>query len=389
MAERVQIGQHRDIVTETREKSMQPMTSIERVRATLDRKPVDRLPAHESFWRETTLRWRSEGHLREDENPYEHFDLDLALAGWPRLVADLDFEPVVLEETEETILKLDGNGAKLRWMKNKGNAPEHVDFTVKDRAGWEEHVRPKLVAFDDRRVPYDDYRAGREHAAEQQRFFMWHGIAPFECMHPMCGHEYMLMGMAMDPDWVKDMVTVYADVTITVMEELFSKVGNPDGVWFYEDMGFKQRPFMSPEMYAEIVQPGHKKLFDFAHSQGLKVIVHSCGFVEPLVPGLIEAGMDCLQAMEVKAGMDVVHLAEQYGDRIAFCGGLDVRELISNDPARIDTEMDRVIPRLLDLGAGYIVHTDHSVPSEVDFASMAHWYEKARSYETAGAVVGG
>ena len=99
---------------------MQSMTSIERVAATLDRAPVDRLAAFESFWSETRKRWCQEGHVAEGESLYDHFDLDIRCAGWPKLVADLDFEPLVLEETEETILRLDGNGAKLRWMKNKG-----------------------------------------------------------------------------------------------------------------------------------------------------------------------------------------------------------------------------------------------------------------------------
>ncbi len=68
---------------------------------------------------------------------------------------------------------------------------------------------------------------------------------------------------------------------------------------------------MSPAMYKEIIWPAHKQTFDYATRQGLPVIVHSCGFVEPLVPGLIEAGMDCLQAMEVKAGMDMLRLCKQ------------------------------------------------------------------------------
>jgi uroporphyrinogen decarboxylase len=256
---------------------MQPMTSVERVTATLNRAPVDRLAASESFWGETRGRWVAEGHVPDGEDLHDHFDLDIRCGGWPKFVGDLDFESVILEETEETILRLDGNGAKLRWMKNKGNAPEHVDFTVKDRATWEKHVREHLVAFDERRVPYEEYGTARASAAAGRRFFCWHGVAPFECMHPVCGHEYMLMGMAMDPEWIQDMVSVYVDLTIKVMEELFSKVGKPDGVWFYEDMGFKERPFMSPDMYRDLIQPGHARLFDFAHSQGLKVIVHSCG----------------------------------------------------------------------------------------------------------------
>ena len=74
------------------------------------------------------------------------------------------------------------------------------------------------------------------------------------------------MGMALDPDWVKDMVDTYSDLTVNLMEILFAEEGLPDGIWFSEDMGFKERPFMSPDMYREIIQPGHKKTFDFCHS---------------------------------------------------------------------------------------------------------------------------
>jgi hypothetical protein len=146
----------------------------------------------------------------------------------------------------------------------------------------------------------------------------------------------MLMGMALDPDWVKDMVNTYAELTLELQEILFSEEGYPDGIWYYEDMGFKERPFMSPAMYKEIIQPGHKLTFDYAHSKGIPVLVHSCGFVEPLVPGLIEAGMDCLQVIEVKAGMDLLRLYRNFGEKLSFMGGIDVRVLYSRRrPTRI------------------------------------------------------
>ena len=136
---------------------------------------------------------------------------------------------------------------------------------------------------------------------------------------------------------------------------------------------------MSPQMYREIVQPGHTMLFGDAHRRGLRVMVHSCGYVEPLVPGLIEAGMDCLQAMEVKAGMDLPRLYSRFGDRIAFFGGLDVRTLISNDRAAIDAEMDaKMLPVLRGRG-GYILHSDHSIPPEVEHETLRYFQERGRS----------
>jgi len=316
--------------------------------------------------------------LGENKNMTSHFDLDFYGGGWLSMVADLDFEPVVIDETEETKLTFDGNGAKLRRMKHKGNCPEHVDFTVKDRIGWEEHIKPFLLKPDRRRIPFENYRNSKQRAAQENRFFTWGGLGPFECIHSMCGHEHMLVGMAMDPDWVKDMVMTYCRLIIHLLEILFEEEGVPDGAWVYEDLGFKQRPFISPDMYREIIQDGYALLFDFFHSKGLNVIFHSCGFVEPLVPGLIEAGMDCLQALEVKAGMDMLRLADQFGDRIAFMGNIDVRELISNDTQRIDREMEKKIVPMVEKGYSYILHSDHSILPEVDYKSMVHWFEKGR-----------
>jgi len=354
------------------------MTSIERMQAVLERKPVDRLPIAVSPWWATVERWRAEGHVKPDEDVAEHFGQDLRSGGWLNSVAKLDFQPVTIEETEETILQLDGNGAKLRRHKLHDSTPEHVDFTVRDRASWEEHAKPYLTGVDRRRIPFQGYRDAKNYAAERQRFFCWGGVAPFEQMHPLCGHEYMLIGMALDPDWVKDMVNTYTDLTINHLELLFAEEGKPDGFFFYEDMGFKNRPFMSPAMYSEIMLPGHKRLFDFAHSLGCKVIVHSCGYVEPLVPGLIEAGMDCLQAIEVKAGMDLPTLYKKFGDNIAFFGGMDVRTLISNDRAKINEELEKKLTPIVRGGGGYILHTDHSEPPEIDHETMHYFIDRAQ-----------
>ena len=254
-----------------------------------------------------------------------------------------------------------------------------LGFEVIDRETWEDFARPRLVEFDRRRIPFEAYRQARSVAAERQRFFCWAGVAPFEQMHPLCGHENMLAGMALDPDWVKDMVQTYADLTLRHLEVLVAEEGKPDAFFFYEDMGLKARPFMSPAMYREIIQPGHQQLFDFAHAQGCRVIVHSCGYVEPLVPGLIEAGMDCLQAMEVKAGMDLPTLYSRFGDQIAFYGGIDVRTLISNDRAAIDAEMDTKILPVVTGGGGYVLHSDHSEPPEVDYETMCYFVERGRA----------
>lgn len=357
---------------------MTEMTHKERFLAAVSRKPVDLLPHGDGLWGETHKKYLEQKKIVEGEDMVRHFDMSWRGAGWLNSTGDLDFADQTIEENEETVLKLNGNGAKLRWWKKKSGTPEHVDFAVQERTAWEQLIKPHLLKLDRRRVPFEWFRNEKKVAADEKRAFLWQGVAPFEQIHPVCGHEYMLLGMAMDPDWVKDMAMTFADMTIMCLETLFAEEGAPDAMWFFEDMGFKERPFMSPAMYEELIMPAHKKLFDFSHSKGLKVIVHSCGFVEPLIPGLINAGMDCLQAMEVKAGMDMPRIAKQYGHKISFCGNIDIRVLATNDRKLIDEELNRKIIPVLKMGSGFILHTDHSIPPEVEHDTLEYFFQHGR-----------
>jgi len=349
------------------------MTGRERIANILQRKPVDRIGLYEHFWSDTHKVWTEQGHIAEDESFVDHFGFDMEMA-WPfNMIADLDFEEEIIEETEETLLTRNGNGAVFRRHKLHDATPEHVDFMVRDRSGWLEHIRPKLKP-ERRRVNFEAYREARERARQAGRFFAWSGVNVFEIMKDVCGHEHMLVGMALDPDWVRDMADTYARLTVQLQEILFAQEGYPDGIWYYEDMGFKQRPFMSPQMYREIVLPAHKHTMEFARSHRLPVIVHSCGFVEPLVPGLIEAGIDCLQVIEVKAGMDLLKLYREFGDQLSFMGGIDVRVLYTNDRALVDAELEAKIPTVMG-SFGYVLHSDHSIPNTVHYDTYRYFIQ--------------
>lgn len=357
---------------------MSPMTGYERVRNTLDGKPVDYLPCYDSLWGETVDRWRADGSIGKDDDPYLLLNMDLRGSASINSMADLDFEWVRLAEDEDTFTRRDGNGAVMRRHKHHESCPEHVDYLVKDRESWEAHIKPHLLELDRRRIPFEAYRKGKEHAAKHQLFFSLWDVAPFEQMQTLCGHETLLAGMALDPEWVQDMTMTYARMTIRHWEVLMAEEGKPDAMWFGEDLGYKFKPFMSPRMYEEILQPGHKLLFDWAHDHGMTVFVHSCGFVEPLVPGLLRAGMDFLQALEVKAGMDMRRLRTQVGNTLGLVGNIDARVLISNDRALIDAEMDAKLPEILSNGARYILMSDHSIPPQVDFATMQYFFARGR-----------
>jgi len=350
------------------------MNGYERISNILKHKPVDRIGIFEHFWPDTHKSWSLQGHIGENENLTDHFNFDMEMHWSFNMVGNLNFINEIVEETEETILIRDGNGALLRRHKLHDSTPEHVDFLVKTREEWEKHIKPYLKP-DPERISFEGYRLTKEHAKQSGKFFCWCGVNVFELMHPVCGHEHMLVGMALDPEWIIDMVDTYSDLTIKLQEMLFEQEGYPDGLFYYEDMGFKARPFFSADMYEEIIQPGHKKTIDFAHSKGLPVIMHSCGMVEPLLPGMISSGIDCLQVIEVKAGMDLLRIHEKYGSQIALMGGIDVRKLYTNDKKEIDKELEDKIP-VAKNGFGYVLHSDHSIPKTVDYEIFKYYIEK-------------
>ena len=350
------------------------MTGKERITRILGHQSVDRIGLFEHFWNDTHKTWEEQGHCRTEDSYEELFGFDIQEWWTFNLVADMDFVPKIVREDENTYTTLDGNGATLRRYKSHDTTPEHVDFMVKDRVLWEERIKP-LLKPDPRRIDFLAYRKAKHQAAEAGRFFTWSGVNVFECMHPVCGHEYMLMGMIEDPEWIEDMVDTYATLTVELQKLLFEQEGYPDGIWYYEDMGYKGSPFMSPAMYRELIKPGHIKTIGYAKELNLPVIMHSCGFVEPLLPDMIDAGIDCLQAMEVKAGMDLLRIHKNYGKQIALMGGIDVRALYSNDRAVIDAELEAKIPKVKD-GFGYILHSDHSIPNTVDYETYRYFINK-------------
>lgn len=350
------------------------LTGIERMQNILKHKPVDRIGLYEHFWGDTHRAWMDAGKVQQDTIFSREFGQDMDECWALNLVADIDFKPQILEETETTVLMLDGNGAKLRRHKQHDTTPEHVGYNIETREDWEEKIKPLLVP-DERRINYEAYRKMRTYCRENNKFFVLSGINVFEAIHPLIGHVNFMINMIDDPEWIEDMVKTYSGLILSLQEILFEKEGMPDGIWYYEDMGYKGSPFMSPRMYEEMILPGHKRTFEHAHARNLPVIVHSCGFVEPLLKGLVEAGMDMLQVIEIKAGMDLLRIHKQYGEKIGLMGGIDVRTLYSNNFDIIDKELESKIP-LVKEGFGYVLHSDHSIPCTVNYDTYLHFIEK-------------
>jgi len=354
------------------------LSSYNRMRAVLYGESIDRIPVAEDFWWDTIEKWTRDGHILPGESMVEHFDLDADRNGLINSYIEPNFQSVLLEEDEDKVLYLDGNGATLRHHKKHSSTPEHVGYKIIDRDTWETFAKPALASLDRCRIPFLAYRDLRKKMKEQERFFMNDAFGPFEMMQRLVGHEVLLLNMALDPEWVKDMVITYAQFNIIHWEELFSEEGLPDSTWIADDLGFKDKPFMSPDMFEDMMLPGYEIMINYLHSKGLKVVLHSCGYIQPLLPLLIDIGIDCYEAIEYKAGTDMRKLFTSYGNKIVYFGNIDTRVLESNDIELIKKELNDKIKPIIQNNGRYILHSDHSISPKVEYKTFCRYLEIGR-----------
>jgi len=239
-----------------------------------------------------------------------------------------------------------------------------IGFTITTRELWEEH-KPRMV-WNESRVKWDQQLQANK-AATEGGFFRTMNFGPgFTKMCNLVGPEELMIAMVEDPDWVKDMFMTDAELCVACAEQMMARGFEFDAGWVFDDLGHKLRSFFSPAMYRELLWPAHKLICDCFKSRGMKMLLHSCGYVMNLIPLIIDAGFDVIQPLEVKAGNDMLALKKEYGDRLAFMGGIDVRAMADPDPAVIENEISSKIPAMKE-GGGYIYHSDHSVPDNVSF----------------------
>jgi len=334
------------------------MNSRERILKTLRHEEPDRVPIHDSPWLSTISRWQKEG-LPAEIPVEEYFDYEMVL-----FKADLTprFPIKVIERTDEFIVETTPFGGVRRNFRDYSTTPEVIEWPVKSRPDWDQ-IKERLTP-DYTRVDWVTDLANFQRAHGAGTFICYCGAVGYDRFQSYVKSEQLLMLMITEPDWARDMFTTHARLAIQMAEMMMSNGFAFDGAFLYDDMGYRNSSLFSPKTYRDVLFDSHKMLNDFFHSNNMPVILHSCGRVKGLIPDLIDAGFDCLQPLEVKAGMDLAELKGKYGDRIALMGGIDVRAMADPHPNVIEDEIRRKF-EVAKPGGGYIYHSDHSVPKNV------------------------
>jgi uroporphyrinogen decarboxylase len=350
---------------------MKPMTTHQRMQCMFQRKEADRAPITDSPWGATLERWRKEG-LPADVPWSEYFGLDRFLS----IGADNSprYPVQKLETTDEYTVTKSPWGATLRNWTHRGGVPEFLDFTVVDRDSWAK-AKARMTPSDDR-INWDYLKEHFPRARQQGAWIsagFWFG---FDVTHSwFLGTERVLEAIIEDPQWLSDIFNTMLDLDIALFDRIWEAGYHFDDIRWPDDMGYKGHQFFSVNTYRDLLKPVHKRAADWAHAKGIKVELHSCGDVRPLIPELIDIGIDMLNPIEVKAGMDPIALKHQYGDKLAFHGGLNAA--LYWEPEKLYQHMREVIPAMKRSG-GYVVSTDHSVPDSVSLEDFRRFVELAK-----------
>lgn len=350
------------------------MNAKERAGRLISKQPVANMGYCDQIWPEAEERWIQEGHLKKvgpdnqehDVSFSEYFQSDL------RGIVNIDNIPFmgveeILDQTEEWKIVKNGAGAVFKYWKYKSGTPEHIDFHMNSFEVWKNVYKPQLQGIQPERCDLEGTKKLLGFCNQEGYFSVYSSLGIWELLRSSLGDVCMFESLLDDPEWIQDFNKTYTDFYIRHLRYIFEYCGIPDGFYLYDDLAYNKGLFCSPELLRELFVPYYQKLTNFLHSHNIPVLFHSCGNAEAALPIIVESGFDALNPMEVKAGCDVVRFAENYGEKLAFVGGFDVRILENGDRAEIKKEVLRITDAMRHLKASYFFGTDHSVTPNVSF----------------------
>lgn len=172
-----------------------------------------------------------------------------------------------------------------------------------------------------------------------------------------------------------------------VSRRIFDAAAHALDVFFIgNDFGTQAGPMIGPAAFREFIMPYLGRLIDLGHAYRLKVMLHCCGGFEPLIPLMIDAGLDGLHAVQPRAkGMDLRILKARYGSRILFNGCIDSQSvLIEGTPESVRASTRDVLD-IMKPGGGYVAGASHdAILEETPVENVVAMFDAIREFGAYG-----
>jgi uroporphyrinogen decarboxylase len=204
----------------------------------------------------------------------------------------------------------------------------------------------------------------------------------FESAWYLRGFERMLEDLVLRPELARAILERVADFQVAHFAcMLEAAAGGVDLAFTADDVAGQNGPLMSAALWEEFVKPHHVRLNQAIHGFGVRVIYHSDGAVMDLVDGLVDMGIDVLQALQFSAAhMDPAALKARHGDRLSFEGGVSVQTTLPfGTPEQVRSEVEELI-RVLGRGGGYVLGPSHAIQAGTPPENVLAMFDAALSY---------
>jgi uroporphyrinogen decarboxylase len=342
------------------------MTSKERVHSALNHQPTDRVPVYMWFHPDTT-----------------------------KILAEL-FE-VPLDKVDEVMC----NDVRQTWVGNnyamEGIVHDNIGETHTDDWGieWVKEGAFNQIKFSPLEdATEEEIRAYKhpEHKVDElmsnmdplipfaKESFIGCDISPclFEMVWRLRGMEETILNLIEEPELSEIMLDQALQFSIRLAEEAIARFPL-DWLWTGDDVAGQQSMIMSPACWRELIKPKLAKIFAIGKEKKLWVAHHCCGSLHPIIPDLIEIGMDVLNPVQCNCpDMEPIDLKKEFGQHISFMGGVDTQYLLPNGTAEeIYSKTSKLVEGMTSDGGGYILAASHTVPPETPLENIFAMYRAA------------
>ena len=205
----------------------------------------------------------------------------------------------------------------------------------------------------------------------------------FEIAWQLRGMQEFLMDLALNPGFPQYIMERLTDIYVENTRRVLDLAGDRlDMVYFYDDVATQNSLMISKGMWREHVMPYHKRIIELAREYDKPVMYHCDGALYPLLPEIVDMGVDLLNPVQADAkGMDPQLLKREFGDRLSFHGGIDIIKTLPR--GTVEDVQEEVTERIHVLGkdGGYILASSHHIQSDTPLENVYAMYDLAnRTY---------
>ena len=362
-------------ITPCRPKWKGTMTDRERFNNQMHYKPVDRSFNMEfGYWEENYSLWdiftKNNITNENDANIFFNFDKIYSISG--KWWLNPPFEHKVIEETDTTRIFMNGDGLLAEVPKDGHDTiPHYLKATIVTPEDWKKCKEERMNIDDpDRKVdieamkrlhPEDrDYPLGVDCGSMIGRI---RDMLTFEGLAYAC-YDY--------PEMVEDMVETCCQLVEKFLDQVLPHF-TFDYASGWEDICFKNGPIVTVDFFKEVVMPRYKRISSKLHAHGIDIWYTDCdGDVRPILPYLLEGGINCLFPYEVNGCAHPAELLNEYGKQLRIMGGVDKIQLKEGKDA-IKAYLESLVP-LVERG-GYIPFCDHRCPPDVSVENYLYYLD--------------